>query len=230
MTSTHMTTLDISVIIPTLNEEGSIARLADQLINNVGEVIIVDGGSSDNTVARAKARRIRTLENTEGRGSQLNQGASASNGEILLFLHADTRLPDGFSTDVINLINSDHCAVGTFRLAVDNPTLALKFIVFMANLRSKFLKLPYGDQCFFMTQEHFDNLGGFPLDEIMEDYIFIRKARKHGNIVTLRKEVTTSARRWERLGICHTTFINFLMIVGYSIGIPTRKLASFYRR
>lgn len=230
MISTPLTTLDISVIIPTLNEENNIEPLAAQLYGHVGEVIIVDGGSTDNTIAAAKSAGLQVVTSPAGRGTQLNHGVTASSGKILLFLHADTRLPDTFGQDILSLINSDHAIVGAFRLAVDGGTLLLKLIVFFANLRSTYLQLPYGDQGFFLTRENFDTIGGFPQTEVMEDFIFIRKARKNGKIVTLEKSVITSTRRWQRLGILRTTIINQLMIIGYVIGISSKKLASFYRR
>ncbi len=229
MTLTLLTTSDISAIIPTLNEENNIDQLANQLSGNVGDIIIVDGGSTDNTVTKAKTAGLRVIKSQANRGIQLNRGAAASNGKILLFLHADTRLPKNFTDDILNLINSDSAIAGTFRLSIDNATLALKFIACIANLRSIYLQLPYGDQSLFLTRENFDRLGGFPQVEAMEDYIFIRKVRKSGKIVTLEKAVTTSARRWQRLGVFRTTIINQLMIIGYGIGISPKKLASFYR-
>jgi len=230
MTLTPLKTSDISVIIPTLNEEGNINSLAEQLSNNVGEIVIIDGGSTDKTVSKANACGIQTIIFPAVRGTRLNLGAAASTGRVLLFLHADTRLPDNFGTDVVNLLNAENNAVGAFSLAINSPTLPLKVIAFTANLRSKFLGLPYGDQAFFLTRTFFDALGGYSRDEIMEDYIFIRQARKKGIVVTLARKVTTSSRRWQRLGVFCTTTINLLMILGYLAGIPTSRLASFYRR
>ncbi len=229
MISTPLTTFDISVIIPTLNEETNIEPLADQLCGNVSEIIIVDGGSTDDTLSKAKKLGLRTIQSAAGRGIQFNQGVAASRGKILVFLHADTRLPTSFSADIVNLLNSSCDIVGAFSLAVEKSTFFLRCVVCIANLRSTYLRLPYGDQCFFLTREHFDALGGFPQVEVMEDYIFIRKAKKRGQIVTLKKTVLTSARRWQRLGVFRTTIMNQLMIIGYRFGISPKNLASFYR-
>ena len=230
MTSTPLTTSDISVIIPTLNEEKNIAPLADQIKGKVGEVIIVDGGSTDNTVIVAKQAGLPVVEGPSCRGLQLNLGAAASNGRVLLFLHADTSLPDGFGTDIVRLLSAKGSTVGAFSLAVKDGTIAMKIIAAIANLRSTYLRLPYGDQAFFLTKDHFNDLGCFPQVEIMEDFIFIRQARKGGRVITLSKTVTTSARRWQRFGVLRTTIINQLMLIGHFIGISPSKLASFYRR
>lgn len=230
MISTPLKTSDISVIIPTLNEQGNIEKLAAILDGCVGERIIVDGGSSDDTVVKSEAAGFFVVRAEPGRGTQLNHGVHASSGKVLLFLHADTLLPPDFNLDIIELLNHQPECVGAFTFGVNAPGFLLKLIVFLANFRSTRLRLPYGDQCYFMTREHYLHVGGFPEIPVMEDYAFIKKARQRGEIITLKSQVVTSARRWQQVGIIRTTVINQLMIVGYSIGISPEKLARLYRK
>ncbi len=230
MTSTHLTTSDISIIIPTLNEEDNITHLPKALKEKVGEILIIDGGSQDKTVKIAKEKGFEVVVASPGRASQLNIGANCCRGSVLLFLHADTQLPHDFETSVIEALNIKDVTVGAFSLAIRNSTPSLTFIAHCANLRSRHLQLPYGDQALFLTKRHFLQLGQFPLLPILEDYTFIKKAKKHGKIHTLPQKVTTSSRRWERLGVVRTTLTNQIILCGHALHISPERLASFYRR
>lgn len=230
MTSTHQPTSPISIIIPTLNEEDNIAALAHNLAGLTGEIIIVDGGSQDGTVEVAAQHSFKVLHSPPGRGIQLNIGAAAASGAILLFLHADTRLPENFEKPVMEALNNPGCVAGAFRLAIDTPTPAMRFIAFCTNLRSAWLQMPYGDQAIFIKKETFVRLGKFAETPIMEDYIFAGKIRKAGKIILLQDHVTTSARRWRRLGLLRTTLINQLVVIGYHLNVPVERLARLYRR
>ncbi len=230
MTSTRRPTSSISIIIPTLNEEANIAALAHNLAGAASEIIIVDGGSQDGTVEAAAQHSFKILHSPPGRGIQLNIGATSAGGTILLFLHADTRLPKNFEKPVIAALNNPGCVAGAFRLAIDAPTPALRFIAFCANLRTAWLQMPYGDQAIFIKKETFIRLGKFAETPIMEDYIFAEKVRKTGKIALLQDQATTSARRWRRLGLLRTTLINQLVVTGYHLNIPLERLARLYRR
>ncbi|MDO8947512.1 MAG: TIGR04283 family arsenosugar biosynthesis glycosyltransferase [Desulfocapsaceae bacterium] len=255
MTSIPLQTLDISIIIPTLNEETQISNwqrlqslrndrssslscgrssavlgARDTEASILYEIIIVDGGSSDNTVTLARSLGLRVETCNSGRGAQLNHGARLASGKVLLFLHADTELPCGFAKSILHCLNEPATIAGAFRLKIHNGGLLLRFICFCANLRSRLLQLPYGDQALFIRRDDFLQLGGFPETPIMEDFIFVKKARQAGRVTTLPLSVTTSARRWRRLGIIRTTLINQLVILGYYTRIPLQKLASLYRR
>lgn len=237
MTSTPLQTSDISIIIPTLNEEAQINKWRElQLLVDSRspspscEIIIVDGGSSDQTVPLARSHGFRVESCNAGRGAQLNHGARVARGRILLFLHADTRLPCGFAKPLLDCLSEATTIAGAFRLKIQDGGLLLEFICFWANLRSRFLQLPYGDQAIFIRRDDFLRLGGFPETPIMEDFIFIKRARKEGRITTLHLSVTTSARRWQRLGIIRTTLINQLVILGFYARVPLLKLTSLYRR
>ena len=247
MTSTLLQTSDISIIIPTLNEESQIGNW-QKLQSLVGgrfcaipgahdtgasipcEIIIVDGGSSDQTVSLARDQGFRVEACNSGRGAQLNHGARLASGRILLFLHADTELPADFATPLLHCLNKTSTLAGAFSLTIQDAGLLLQAVCFGANLRSRLLHLPYGDQAIFIRRDDFLRLGGFPEAPIMEDFIFIKRARQEGRITTLPQRVTTSARRWQRLGAIRTTLINQLVIIGFYVRVPLQKLASLYRR
>jgi rSAM/selenodomain-associated transferase 2 len=247
MTSTPLQTSDISIIIPTLNEESqvnnwqrlqllaggrscAIPRARDTEASIPCEIIIVDGGSCDQTVSLARSLGFRVESCHSGRGAQLNHGASLASGKVLLFLHADTELPADFAQALLHCLNETSAIAGAFSLAIENAGLLLSLICLGANLRSRLLQLPYGDQAIFIRRDDFLRIGGFPETPIMEDFIFIRRAKQEGRITTLPQKVTTSARRWQRLGAIRTTLINQLVILGFYARVPLQKLASWYRR
>lgn len=222
-------TSSISIIIPTLNEAGNIPALK-LLIPQVAEIIVVDGGSSDTTVPLAEALGITVLYTEKGRGAQLNLGAAYATSQILLFLHADTVLPPAFPELIDTCLVPGQTILGSFSLKIESASLLLKAVSAGANLRSRIFQLPYGDQSLFIRQSTFETLGGVPETAIMEDYIFVKLAKKYGKVTTLPQTVSTSARRWQKIGPIRTTCINQLIILGYRLGISSEKLASFYRR
>lgn len=230
MTSTLQKTSNISIIVPTLNEADNLPILQPAAAV-VKELIVVDGGSTDDTVKIAQDLGFRVIEKVApgGRGAQLNTGAENASAPLILFLHADTLLPSGFQDAVTKCLADPNTVLGAFSLKVDSGDTAISFIAMCANIRSRFLQIPYGDQSFFLQKDTFVKLGGFPELPIMEDFIFVRQARKRGKIVTLPQTVTTSARRWQRLGPFRTTLINQLVVLGYYLGIKPDKLAAFYR-
>ncbi len=193
---------------------------------------MVDGGSTDDTVKIAKNLGFLVIETicSGGRGAQLNTGAAIASSPLLLFLHADTLLPSGFQYAVTKCLANPNTILGAFSLKVHGGGTPLNFIAKCANIRSRFLQLPYGDQTFFLRKNDFTELGGFPKLPIMEDFTFVKQAKKMGKIKTLPQTVTTSARRWQRLGPMRTTLINQLVILGYYLGITPEKLAAFYRK
>lgn len=229
MTSTHLKTSDISVIIPTLNEQDRISSLAEMLSAKVGEIILVDGGSSDETLAVAERTGFIAIAGEPGRARQMNTGAKQAAGKILLFLHADTILPDRFAEIISETMNDGTTILCAFALGIETSSVGLKIVAGAANLRSRWLSLPYGDQGLALKKTTFEKLGGYPELPIMEDYELVRKAGKLGSIKTLGAPVRTSDRRWRRLGVLQTTLINQLVVAGYKLGIAPEKLASLYR-
>jgi rSAM/selenodomain-associated transferase 2 len=229
MTLTQQKISNISIIIPTLNEAQHISIL-QPLLKTGTEIIVVDGGSTDDTVKLARGLGFRVETCSGGRGAQLNFGAHCATSPILLFLHADTLLPQGFKQMVTACLANPDIILGAFRLQVEGADWLLKGIIEIANLRSQLLQLPYGDQAFFLRKENFNLLGGFPELPIMEDYVFVRQTKKMGKVITLPQKVTTSGRRWQRMGPLRTTLMNQLIICAYYLGVPAQTLALFYRR
>lgn len=221
----------ISVIIPTLNEEENLAKTLSRLNSDDNlEIIVADGGSGDATVKIAESHGAQVVFSPKGRGIQLNRGVEASSGELLLFLHGDTMLPDRFATLIRHTMKRPDCGAGAFSLKIDSTRLSLSLVAYCANLRSRMLQLPYGDQGIFTCRNMYDRVGGFAEVPIMEDYIFIRNLRKHGKIYILDEAALTSARRWQNMGVIRTTLINQLIVVGYNCGIKLPTLARWYQR
>jgi rSAM/selenodomain-associated transferase 2 len=220
--------LRISVIIPTLNEEY-------HLLQNIGkarqgfdiEVIVADGGSGDRTLEQSVGARV--VKSPRGRGAQQNAGAKVATGDLLLFLHADTMLPERWDWIVRKTLADPAVALGAFTFKIKEQLRGMEFIEKTANKRSKDWKLPYGDQGLFMRRKIFKQVGGFPNFPIMEDYALVRAASALGEIVTVPEAAITSGRRWKEHGVFKVTVANKLMILGYHLGIPPQKLARFYR-
>jgi len=221
----------ISVIVPALDEAGSIGRtLASVPQREDLEVIVVDGGSTDGTPELARAGGARVVPGLPPRSRQMNLGAAAARGAIYLFLHADTLLPEGFADPVRDASADPSVAAGAFHLKIDSARAGIRAVERVANLRSQYLSLPYGDQALFVTSRRFWELGGFPLIPIMEDFVLVRRLARNGRIAILEQPVVTSGRRWERLGIARTTLINQLMVMAYQLGVAPEVLARWYRR
>lgn len=221
----------ISIIVPTLNEQDNIGTTLRSIPPAPEvEVIVVDGGSDDGTVERARACDVCVLAAPRGRARQMNTGAAAAKGELLLFLHADTILPDDYDYHVRRILLEPENAVGAFRLHIDAPSRGLRFIEAMANWRSRRLKMPYGDQALFMRTTTFHEVGGYPEMPIMEDYEIIRRLQKLGRVVIASAAVNTSARRWQNLGLWRTTAVNQAIVIGYTLGVSPDRLEGWYHR
>ena len=233
----------ISIVIPTLNESVYLADTLQSIFNAISnpiQIIVVDGGSVDNTVEIATKFGVQVLLCGNGRSYQMNAGATVATGDILMFLHGDTLVPIGFDRWVeewINLSKSpllkvrkvDQSIAGAFNLKINSDRSGLRWVEWGVKVRSKFFNLPYGDQALFLKASTFHELGGFPELPIMEDFVFVRSLLKHGKITIVPAAVTTSARRWEQQGILKTTIINQIMILGYYLGISPDRLKQWYR-
>ncbi len=220
----------LSVIIPTLNEEKTLPETLQNVVQygeNI-EVIVVDGGSEDDTLSVAKAHNVKVFQSGPGRGRQLNMGASFAQGDILLFLHADTRLPKEYYSLVCLTMAREEIAAGAFRLAIDSPQKIMQYVAWGANFRSSVFQLPYGDQGVFIRKSLFQELGGYPDLPIMEDFSFIRQAKRKGCIQTVDAAVITSARRWQKFGVVRTTVLNQVLILGFLLGLSPKFLAKLY--
>ncbi|MEM6399568.1 MAG: TIGR04283 family arsenosugar biosynthesis glycosyltransferase [Cyanobacteria bacterium P01_D01_bin.116] len=225
-----ITTAKISIIIPALNESRNIkATLASTQLSKNVEVIVVDGGSEDNTVDIAKSLGVRVIAGYQNRASQMNAGAMNATGDILLFLHADTLLPANFDVMIRKALQQPRIVAGAFSLRINAPQAGLRLVEWGVKLRSKWLQMPYGDQGIFITKEVFNSIGGFPKLPIMEDFELIRHLKKLGEITVIPVPVITSPRRWLKKGVLQTTLINQLVIIAYFLGVSPKIIRSWYR-
>lgn len=221
----------LSVIIPTLNEADHIDSLLTQALQGERvEVIVVDGGSTDATRDRAAAHGVRLRRCPAGRARQMNRGASLARGELYLFLHADSRLPADYDGIIRRTLADGRVAAGAFSLGIDADSAGLRFIARWANLRSRGLGLPYGDQGLFLTAARFRTCGGFPDLPIMEDVIIVGRLRRAGRIRTVPERLYTSPRRWQQLGVLRTTLVNQAVLTGFLLGVSPERLSRWYRR
>ncbi|BFM41150.1 TIGR04283 family arsenosugar biosynthesis glycosyltransferase [Synechocystis sp. LKSZ1] len=222
----------ISIIIPVLNEAAILHHfLARFPFRDDREVILVDGGSQDQTLALAQAFPINVVPSPQpGRGHQLNYGASLAQAEILLFLHLDTVLPIDFQDQIVETLGRPGVIAGAFRFRVDLPGLTYRCLEQLVNWRSQAWNLPYGDQGLFVRARTFRALGGFAALPIMEDYEWVQRAKARGRIGLAQRAILTSGRRWQKLGLLRTTLINQVMILGYHAGIDPTRLAQWYRQ
>jgi rSAM/selenodomain-associated transferase 2 len=220
---------EISIIIPTLNEEKTLSVTLEPLRASCAEIIVADGGSNDSTVELAKKFGATVIQVETGRSDQMNRGAKLATGRILLFLHADTILPAGWEDEVIKTLGRPGVMCGAFSFKLDADSPVLRLIERLANFRSRFFQAPYGDQALFLKADIFFRVGGYAKMPIMEDFELVRRLKSIGNVVTCEAHATTSARRWQELGPIKTTLINQTVIIGYYMGVSPAKLAEFYR-
>lgn len=229
--------MKLSIIIPVLNEAAALRRMLPLLERFSGvEIIFIDGGSSDGTIdllqawsGRPSSQARILLRAERGRARQMNAGAKRAAGEILLFLHADSILPEGAIDAISEAVRSPGVVGGAFRFRIDSPHFFLKMIERLANLRSSLLQLPYGDQGLFVRREVFERLGGYADLPLMEDVDLIRRLKRTGRVVLLEEAITTSPRRWLREGIYYTSVRNLILLSLYFAGVSPRRLAQWYR-
>ncbi|MBP6263181.1 MAG: TIGR04283 family arsenosugar biosynthesis glycosyltransferase [Nitrospira sp.] len=229
--------MTIAVIIPVLNE----ARWIDQTLAHTAtlgfdEVIIVDGGSADETCAivdsyvdgSSTAAPMRLLTASRGRARQLNTGAAGTQCEVLLFLHADTRLPANARQAISSALADTTCVGGRFDVRFDSPRWIARLVGHMMNLRSRWSGIATGDQALFVQRNIFEQVGRFAEIPLMEDVEFSRRLKRAGRLVPLPDQVVTAFRRWEQNGPLRTILLMWTLRFLYWIGISPYRLQHFY--
>ena len=219
----------ISIIIPTLNEAPSIVQTLGRLRQDGEcELIVVDGGSADRTAELARLHADLVVTAPRGRARQMNTGAREARGEVLLFLHADTRLPPQFPKLLTQVLNDPYVVGGRFDVRLDADGWPFRMIETMMNLRSRLTRISTGDQAIFVRRRVFQEIGGYPDLVLMEDVEFSRKLKRVGKIACVPERVVTSARRWQQNGVFRTMVRMWILRFCHFIGVPASRLREFY--
>jgi rSAM/selenodomain-associated transferase 2 len=222
----------LSIIMPVLDEGESIAGALDALaeLRALGvEVIVVDGGSQDATVQRARMRADQVLMAPCGRALQMNAGAAKASGNVLLFLHADTQLPPEAERLVLDGLARSGRDWGRFDVLIDGRHPMLKLVAFMMNLRSRLTGIATGDQALFVKRDVFETAGGFPEIPLMEDIALSKRLKRLSRPLCLRERAATSGRRWEKHGVIRTILLMWRLRLAYFLGADPAALAGRYR-
>ena len=224
----------VSVIIPVYNEagviNGTVRHIRSMPQGRDAEIIVADGHPEETSLAVIDDPAVIRIGSVKGRGCQMNAGARKASGAILLFLHADTRLPLGGLNRVISVMACDSgCVGGAFCLRIDNRRGIFRLIEAATNRRARLTRVPYGDQAIFVRRDYFHEAGGYREIPLLEDVDFMRRVRRRGDrIVLLPEAVETSSRRWDRDGILFTTLRNRVIMILYYLGVSPGRLARLY--
>jgi len=225
----------ISIIIPAFEEADRIQETLDRIGRMAGideaEVVVVDGHPEKTTLRAIADGSVRGISGPRGRGAQMHAGALSCSGGILLFLHADTRLPPDGLLRLRAVLQDPEIDGGAFDLGIDAPGAAYRLIEKGASIRSRLTRIPYGDQALFLRRNAYVQIGGFRPIPLMEDVDLMRRVKKAGKKIRfVRQPVWTSARRWQQEGILFCTLRNYALIILYSLGISPERLCRYYRR
>tara|TARA_B100000676_G_scaffold199370_1_gene195898 strand:- start:193 stop:858 length:666 start_codon:yes stop_codon:yes gene_type:complete len=221
--------LKISIIVPTLNE----AKCLEETLTYIQqlsphEVIVSDGGSEDGTLEIAAKFTENIITGPAGRSLQMNAGARIATGDIFLFLHADSRIESASFEKMSHFMENSEEIGGAFSLCIVSDKWSLRLINRLANLRSKYLGMAYGDQAFFVKNLIFQKMNGFAKLPICEDIDFFKRLRNLGPVILLNEKALTSPRRWNKEGIWFTTIKNILIATLFELGFPPRILTKWY--
>jgi rSAM/selenodomain-associated transferase 2 len=224
-----------SVIIPVFDESSIINQTIEHVCQTGSgfnlEVIVVDGDVCGDTIRTITNNMVLRITAGRGRGIQMNKGASISNGEILVFLHADTVLPADAFEAISSLLSSDEYVGGAFDLGIQSGRLIYRVIEKAVSIRTRITRVPYGDQAIFIKRDYFEKLQGFPAIPLMEDVAFMRRLKRDGyKIGIIPMKAYTSPRRWEREGVLFCTLRNWTLMSLYLLGADPQKLERFYYR
>ena len=230
--STKYSIMKLSIIIPVYNEAKNITALLRRLRDyrfQGHEVIVVDGGSSDNSFDCAMGLVDKLLMSKQGRALQMNIGAEQAQGDILLFLHADTHLPKDADKLIASVIDKDK-SWGRFNVSLSGQHVFFRIIETMINFRSCITGIATGDQAIFVKRSIFEQSGAYPEIKLMEDVALSKRLKSHGKPACINERVTTSSRRWEEKGIVKTVLLMWRLRLMYFLGISPEKLSSLYYR
>jgi rSAM/selenodomain-associated transferase 2 len=222
---------NLSIVIPCLNEAAGIAGALERLrpLRERGvEVIVADGGSRDGSVALAAPLATLVLDAQRGRAAQMNAGAAAAHGDVLLFMHADCTLPVDADRLILDGLAASSKLWGRFDIALDSTRPLLKTVACMMNLRSRWSGIATGDQGIFIARTLFANVGGFPMIPLMEDIALSKHAKARGEPLCLRERIVTSPRRWEQHGVMRTIALMWRLRLAYFLGADPARLALRY--
>lgn len=225
-----------SIIIPVLHEADKINHIIEHIHSQNQEysyeIIVVDGAPERDTINAIDIKNhVRPLVSGQGRAMQMNAGASIARGDILVFLHADTLLPDGGLEEIDQALKDEAYIGGAFDLGIDSDEVIFKIISFVASLRSRLTRIPYGDQAIFIRKEYFHRVKGYPDIPLMEDVELMRRIKRQGDkICIIPDRVVTSPRRWKKEGILYTTLRNWTILLLYMLGISPFRLKRFYHK
>jgi rSAM/selenodomain-associated transferase 2 len=223
--------LSLSVIVPTWNEASTIGRAlrALQVLRHAGhDLIVVDGGSRDDTVLLARPWADRVVRSEPGRARQMNAGARRAAGDVLLFVHADTLLPEDADQLIARALQTSGRAWGRFDVRLSGAHPVLRLVERLMNWRSRLTGIATGDQAMFVRRDLFEAAGGFPEIPLMEDIAISRRLKKHGRPVCLKQRVLTSSRRWEEQGVVRTIWLMWRLRTAFFLGADPRELARRY--
>lgn len=222
----------ISIIVPTLNESNSIVATLDRLkpFRMAGhEVIVVDGGSQDETIKLATSRADKVIKSTPGRAQQMNVGADQASGDVLWFLHADTLVPDNATQLILQVFEKQKNQWGRFNIRLSGKHLLLRIVERLMNMRSRITGIATGDQGIFVRREAFEFVGGFLPIPLMEDLDISKRLKKLSRPCCLDAKLITSSRRWEENGILRTILLMWRLRLAYTLGVSPEKLAHDYK-
>jgi len=232
--------VEIAVVIPALDEADQIAGAIasaqapdsdSKSASGAGvEIVVVDGGSRDDTRERARVAGARVLESERGRARQLELGWRATTGDVVVFLHADSRLAPGWARAIREEMVDESVAGGAFRFRFDERSASLRWIEWGARLRVRLFGLPYGDQALFVRRRVLATIGGIPATPILEDVDLVSRVREQGRLARIDLPVTTSARRYREQGVVRTFGLHAAALLGWRLGVDRARIADWVRR